>query len=137
MSVWVNIWPSYTNLIADSSRADFAQPSEAFLVPFICLLGLTLSGAQGLRALAVRTPYRFMHGYGCRRNAGRMAVRVFSWDHPAPTYFATSENRWEEVLFQYIPEWSIVADRQATTGFYEIYIPYFRIPTYSPALAES
>lgn len=40
MAAWVNLWPAYTSLIAHSSRADYAQLSEAFLVPFFCLLGL-------------------------------------------------------------------------------------------------
>ena len=42
MAAWVNLWPAYSSLIAHSSRADYAQLSEAFLIPFFCLLGLNL-----------------------------------------------------------------------------------------------
>ena len=37
----------------------------------------------------------------------------------APTYFATPENRWADLLFEHIPSWAIVASRPAAMGFYE------------------
>ena len=120
MAVWVNIWPAYSSLIAHSSRADYAQLSEAFLVPFLCLLvcnlylqrrGHGLTSSELLAITCMGTIAAMMQG--------EWLSGYFLGIISAPTYFATPENRWEEILFQHIPTWSIVADRQTTAGFYE------------------
>ena len=40
MASWVNLWPAYSSLVVDSTRADFSQLSIGLLVPFFILLGL-------------------------------------------------------------------------------------------------
>ena len=35
MAAWVNYWPTYSSLIAASSRADYAHLSLALLIPFV------------------------------------------------------------------------------------------------------
>ena len=37
----------------------------------------------------------------------------------AYNYFATSENEWRSLFFQYIPEWRVVRDETAIVSFYE------------------
>ncbi|OGG48996.1 MAG: hypothetical protein A3F84_14260 [Candidatus Handelsmanbacteria bacterium RIFCSPLOWO2_12_FULL_64_10] len=120
MAAWVNLWPAYASLIAHSSRADYAQLSEAFLVPFLCLLGLNLfldrlgRGLSSSELLAVSCM-----GMVAALMQGEWLSGYFLGIITASTYFATPENRWEELLFPHIPDWGIVADRRATVGFYE------------------
>lgn len=120
MAAWVNLWPAYSSLIAHSSRADYAQLSEAFLIPFFCLLGLNLLlGRRGPGLLPSELLAISCMGMVAALMQGEWLSGYFLGIITAPTYFVTPENRWDEVLFQYIPTWSIVADRQTTTGFYE------------------
>ena len=37
----------------------------------------------------------------------------------APTYYATSQNRWEEIILPYIKSWLIPQDKEAVKGFFE------------------
>jgi hypothetical protein len=37
----------------------------------------------------------------------------------APYYFASAENRWDELLLNYLPDWSLIPDRALVRGFYE------------------
>lgn len=120
MAAWVNLWPAYSSLIAHSSRADYAQLSEAFLVPFFCLLGLNVFlGHRGRGLLPSELLAISCMGMVAALMQGEWLSGYFLGIITAPTYFATPENRWDELLFQHIPDWSIVADRQATSGFYE------------------
>ncbi|MDP6776456.1 MAG: hypothetical protein QGI83_06810, partial [Candidatus Latescibacteria bacterium] len=120
MAAWVNLWPAYSSLIAHSSRADYAQLSEAFLVPFFFLLGFNLllgragKGLSPSELLAISCM-----GMLAAMMQGEWLSGYFLGIITAPTYFVTPENRWSDVLFQHIPDWSIVADRRATVGFYE------------------
>ncbi len=47
-----------------------------------------------------------------------------------PYWYATRDNRWQELFFQYLPRWLVVTDHQALTGFYaghvSIYSPQGR-----------
>ena len=42
-------------------------------------------------------------------------VTMTSW----PAWYATPENKWEEILFPYLPKWAAVWDRAALRGFME------------------
>ncbi len=120
MAVVINLWPTYSSLIVHSSRADYAHLSVAFLIPFICLLGLNLlleRKGQGLSASELLTICCI--GMVAATMQGEWLSGYFLGVTTAPTYFATPENRWGELLLHHMPRWSIVADRQATAGFYE------------------
>ncbi len=120
LSALISVWPAYSSMIVRSSRADYAHLSVAFLVPFVILLLLDLvakrrgSGLSSSELLticcigtvAATTQGEWLSGYWL----GTIA---------SPTYFATFENRWEELLLAYLPQWAIVSDLEATTGFYE------------------
>ena len=118
LAVGINLWPTYSSLIVRSSRADYAHLSVAFLIPFVCLLGLNLllerrsSGLSPSELLTVCCV-----GMVAATMQGEWLSGYFLGIISAPTYFATPENRWDEFL--HIPAWSLVADRGATTGFYE------------------
>ncbi len=120
MAIWVNLWPAYSSLIVHSSRADYAHLSVALLIPFICLLGLNLPLSRQGRGLSSSELLTICCiGMVAATMQGEWLSGYFLGVLSAPTYFATPENRWAEVLLDRIPSWTIVADRSATTGFYE------------------
>ena len=119
MASWVNLWPSYSALVIDSSRADYAHLSVAVMIPFVFLLAfnhwvrgswLHLSASELITIVCMGMVAALMQG--------EWLAGYFLGAITAPTYFATPENRWDDLLLQYIPTWSIV-DRNASIGFYE------------------
>ncbi len=120
MAVWVSVWPAYSSMIVRSSRADFAHLSVAFLIPFICLLAFNL--VLGRRGNALQSSELLAiccMGMLASNMQGEWLSGYFLGTISAPTYFATPENRWEELLLANVPPWSIVAHLRSTTGFYE------------------
>jgi hypothetical protein len=119
LSALTTLWPAYSSLIVRSSRADFAHLSDALLIPFVCLLGLNLLLER--RGLGLR-PSELLTVCGMGMIAGMMQGEWLSGYFlgviTAPAYFATPENRWEELLIQHLPDWGVVS-RQAAVGFYE------------------
>ncbi|MDP6776010.1 MAG: hypothetical protein QGI83_04525, partial [Candidatus Latescibacteria bacterium] len=120
LAVLVNIWPTYSSLIVHSSRADYAHLSVAFLIPFIFLLGINLILDRFGRGLS---PSEMLCicciGMVSATMQGEWLSGYFLGVVTAPTYFATPENRWADLLFEHIPSWAIVASRPAAMGFYE------------------
>ena len=120
MAAVISVWPAYSSMIVRSSRADYAHLSVAFLVPFVFLLlfdllakrcGTGLSSSELLTICCIGTV--------AANSQGEWLSGYFLGIIASPTYFATPENRWEELLLAYLPPWSIVSDLEATTGFYE------------------
>lgn len=128
MASWVNLWPAYSSLVVDSTRADFSQLSIGLLVPFFILLGL--NALLELRSQAL-SPSELLTiccmGMIAACMQGEWLSGYFLGVITAPTYFASAENRWTEVLVSRLPEWSIV-DAHATIGFYEGLGPGQSIP---------
>ncbi len=113
-----NLWIPYANLVVRSSRADFAHISVAFLVPFICLLGLNLLlGRRGLSPSELLTVCCI--GMVAGNIQGEWLSDYFLPVITHPLYFATAESQWEEFLLPHIPDWTIVSDKPAIVGFYE------------------
>ena len=120
MAVWVNLWPTYSSLIAHSSRADYAHLSVALLIPFICLLGLNLPFHRRGRGLSASELLAICCiGMVAATMQGEWLSGYLLGVVTAPTYFATPENQWADHLLARIPTWTVVADPAATTGFYE------------------
>ena len=120
MAVWVNLWPTYSSLIAHSSRADYAHLSVALLIPFICLLGLNLPLYRRGRGLSASELLAICCiGMVSATMQGEWLSGYLLGVVTAPTYFATPENQWADHLLARVPSWAIVADPAATTGFYE------------------
>lgn len=120
LAALVSFWPTYSSQIVHSSRADFAHLSIGFLIPFVFLLGLNqlwrrrgggLTPSELVTITCIGTIAGWMQGEG---------IPVFFMDMiTVPTYFATPENQWREVLLHHIPDWSIVSSLEATRGYYE------------------
>ena len=102
MASWVNLWPAYSSLVVDSTRADFSQLSIGLLVPFFILLGL--NALLELRSQAL-SPSELLTiccmGMIAACMQGEWLSGYFLGVITAPTYFATAENRWQELLIQY------------------------------------
>ena len=120
MAAWVTLWPAYSSLILHSSRADYAHLSVALLIPFICLLLINTRLDRKGRGL---TPSELLAvcciGMVAATTQGEWLSGYFLGVITAPAYFASPENRWGDLILDQVPRWSIVADRAATTGFYE------------------
>ena len=129
LSAWANLWPTYTSLIVNSSRADHAHLSLAMLIPFLALLsgniflerrGIGLSPSELLTVCAMTMVAACMQGEWL---SGYLVGII-----AAPHYFATPENRWDELLLQHIPAWSVLPDRELVRGFYEGLPPGHPVP---------
>ena len=120
MAVWANVWPAYSSLIAHSSRADYSHLSVALLIPLISIMALNLPWSckgKGLTSSELLTICCI--GMVAATMQGEWLSGYLLGVVTAPTYFATNENRWAEILLERMPSWAIVDDRSATTGFYE------------------
>ena len=120
MAAWVNFWPTYSSLIIHSTRADYAHLSLALLIPFVLLLLLNSRLPNRFRRL---TPSELLAiccmGMISAVMQGEGLTYYFLGTVTAPTYFASSENQWGELLLQNVADWAIISDPAATIGFYE------------------
>ncbi len=120
LSAIISVWPAYSSMIVRSSRADYAHLSVAFLVPFVILLLMDLVAKRrgsGLSSSELITICCI--GALAANTQGEWLSGCFLGTISSPTYFATPENRWDELLLARLPPWTIVSDPEATTGFYE------------------
>ena len=120
MAAWVNLWPAYSSLILHSSRGDHAHLSIGFLIPYFCLLVLNLplerrghglSSSELLTICCIGMVATHMHGEWLSNYLLEMLTM--------PYYFASPENRWEDLVLPHIPDWSVVPDQLAATHFFE------------------
>lgn len=124
MAIWVPFWPTYTSLILHSTRADHAHLSMAMLIPYCVLLlvnifldrrGIGFSPSELITVCCIGVVGACMHGEWLPVWLLEMLTM--------PYYFASPENRFEEYLLPYMPDWTTVADRQTVSGFYEGLLP--------------
>lgn len=129
LSTFANLWPAYSSLIVLSSRADHMHLSVGMLIPFVILLlvnvylearGTGLSSSELLTVCCMSLVAAWMQGEGL---SGYLLGVI-----TAPYYFASPENRWEELLLQYLPSWAIITDRELVRGFYEGLPPGESVP---------
>lgn len=124
MSMGICIWLSYSTYIGKSSTMAVAHMPVAALLP---LIGLALGVNALLRRFRIATPLRrsellvifFMV---------LTASAVPGWSFASylvaligtPLYYATPENRWAEVFFEYLPDWLVATNQGgAMTAFFE------------------
>ncbi len=103
--------------------------SVGMLIPFVILLlanvyfeskGIGLSPSELLTVCCMSMVAAWMQGEGL---SGYLLGVI-----TAPHYFASPENRWEELLLQYLPSWAIIPDRELVRGFYEGLPPGQSVP---------
>ena len=129
LSTLANLWPAYSSLVVQSSRADHMHLSVGMLIPFVVLLlvnvylearGSGLTPSELLTVCCMSFVAAWMQGEGL---SGYLLGVI-----TAPHYFASPENRWEELLLQHLPTWAIIPDRDLVLGFYEGLPPGESVP---------
>lgn len=120
LSAWANLWPAYVSLVVHSSRADHAHLPLAMLIPFVALIvanGWLGSKGRGLSASELLTICCMSMVAACMQ--GEWLSGYLLGIITAPYYFASPENRWNELVLQYLPDWTVIPDRELVRGFYE------------------
>ncbi|MCZ6632792.1 MAG: hypothetical protein O7G87_05255, partial [bacterium] len=129
MAAWVNLWSSYSSLVLHSTRADHAHLPVAMLIPYLFLLvgniflerrGHGLSPSELLTVCCIGMVAACMQG--------EWLANYFLETLTMPTYFASPENRWEDLLLPHMPSWAVVTDRAAVIHFYEGLPPGAKFP---------
>jgi len=120
LSILAAVWPAWSEYIIRSSRADYGHLSAAILIPFLLLIVINSTLSRKGRGLSASELIVIVSmGMIAALAQGEWVVGFLLGTIASPTYFATAENGWAEALLATLPSWSIVADRQAATGFYE------------------
>ena len=118
------VWPTYTSFILHSTRADHSHLTLAMLIPFVLLLiintflerwGMGFSPTELLTICCIGMVAGVMQG--------EFFLVWFMGMLTMPAYFASPENRFEELLLPYMPEWTTIMNREVVRGFYEGIIP--------------
>ncbi len=124
MALWMPFWPTYTSLVLHSTRADHSHLSMAMLIPFVALLilnvfleryGVGFSPTELLTVCCIGMVAGVMQG--------EWLTIWFLQLLTMPAYFASPENRFEEVLLPHMPSWTTVTDKDVVRGFYEGVLP--------------
>ena len=120
MAIFMPLWPTYTSFVLNSTRADHSHLSMAFLVPFVALLvinaflekrGMGFSPTELLTVGCI--------GFVASTMQGEWLTVWFLQMLTMPAYYASPENRFDEFLLPYMPEWATITNRDAVRGFYE------------------
>jgi hypothetical protein len=120
LSAWANLWPAYVSLVVRSSRADHAHLPVAMLIPFVTLIvvnGWLGKKGRGLSASELLTVCCMSMVAACMQ--GEWLSGYLLGMITAPYYFASAENRWDELLLNYMPDWTLIPNRALVRGFYE------------------
>ena len=120
MAVIMPLWPTYTSFVVHSTRADHSHLSMAMLIPFVALLvinvflekrGLGFSPTELITICCIGLVASVMQG--------EWLTVWFLQMLTMPAYYASPENRFEEFLLPYMPDWTTITNRDAVRGFYE------------------
>ena len=120
MALWMPFWPTYTSFILHSTRADHSHLSMAMLIPFVALLvlniflekrGIGFSPTELLTFCCIGMVAGVMQGEWLTVWWVQMLTM--------PAYFASPENRFEELLLPHMPSWTTITNREVVRGFYE------------------
>ena len=117
------VWPIFSGYLVKSSWADFGQLTVAGLLPYL-LLALVLNPlARRVRPSLALTRAEllvvFIMGMVAGTMQGEGLAGYFLGVISAPHYFATGENRWDELLLSEMPTWTFVSNEQAARLFYD------------------
>jgi hypothetical protein len=118
----LNIYSNYAGLILGSASLVKSQLPIAMLMPFVAWIGINLIlkwvwPRMALSSAELLVIYSMSWLVGTVSASGWTAYwgGVLS----SPTFFASPENRWEEVLFDVLPWWMLPHGQDVIRPFYE------------------
>ncbi|HIG45599.1 MAG TPA: hypothetical protein EYQ20_03945 [candidate division Zixibacteria bacterium] len=124
LAVFISVWIPYNIWILKSSAMDFEHLSVGVMIPFLFIVIVVNGCLRRVSPAAVLTASELIVIISIAMiastvpSAGLMGyfIAVIS----TPYYFASPENQWAEVFFQYLPPW-LVADnsKHQMQWFYE------------------
>ena len=129
MAMLMPLWPTYTSFVVNSTRADHSHLSMAMLIPFVGLLilnaflerrGIGFSPTELLTVCCI--------GFVASTMQGEWLTVWFLQMLTMPAYYASPENRFDELLLPYMPSWTTITNRDAVRGFYEGQVPGAAFP---------
>ena len=129
MGVFMPLWPTYTSFVLNSTRADHSHLSMAMLIPFVGLLilnaflerrGIGFSPTELLAICCI--------GFVASTMQGEWLTVWFLQMLTMPAYYASPENRFDELLLPHMPSWTTITNRDAVRGFYEGQVPGTAFP---------
>ena len=129
MAIFMPLWPTYTSFVLHSTRADHSHLSMAMLVPFVALLvlnaflekrGIGFSPTELLTVCSI--------GLVASTMQGEWFTVWFLQILTMPAYYASPENRFDELLLPHMPIWTTITNREAVRGFYEGLVPGHAFP---------
>lgn len=125
LASWICLWPTYSAFVLHSSRADHCHLPMAMMIPYVFLLvannrlkriGLSsFSPSELLTICCIGLVSACMQG----EFLPVYLVEMMSM----PYYYASPENRFEELLLPHMPRWTTITDREAARGFFEGVLP--------------
>jgi hypothetical protein len=129
--VLISIWSPYTLLIVQSSEITWSYFPIAIGTPFALLLLLNLMVKKMRRSLCLRPgELALILVMGLAATGFPIFIMFFLVSMISmPYYFATPENRWEEFVVPYLPEWALPGtEGNAMKWFFEGAPPGVEIP---------
>lgn len=124
MAVVMPLWPTYTSFVLSSTRADHSHLSMAMLIPFVALLILnTFLERRGIGFSPTELLTVCSIGMVASTMQGEWLTVWFLQMLTMPAYYASPENRFDELLLPNMPDWTTITNRDAVRGFYEGLLP--------------
>ncbi|MBI4551117.1 MAG: hypothetical protein HY710_02530 [Candidatus Latescibacteria bacterium] len=124
LSVWLSWWTCHSAFVARSSYLTITHLPIAALFPFIIVVFVLNGMLKRFIPRQTLTPPELIIVFFTVFTSSAIPAWAFSTYWIAvpsmPFYYATPENRWETLFFQYLPDWLVVQDVQdAVRWFYE------------------
>lgn len=124
MSVLLNIWTLHAAYVTGSSYISLTHLPVAALFPFLLVLLVLNPLMRAFQPAWVLNRNELIVVFFLVFTASTIPAWPFSsyWISAitAPHYYATTENQWAELFFQYLPSWLILANEdQAISWFFE------------------
>ncbi len=133
MSVLLNIWTIHAAYVTGSSYISLTHLPVAALFPFMLVLLVFNPLMKFFWPAWVLNRYELIVVFFLVFTASTIPAWPFSsyWISAitAPHYYATTENQWAELFFQYLPSWLIISnEHRAISWFFE------GVPESSPSI---
>lgn len=124
LAIFISVWIPYNIWTLKSSAMDFEHLSAGVMIPFLFIVIIVNGCLRRFSPQAVLSPSELIVIISIGMIASTVPASAFMGYFIAvistPYYFASPENQWAEVFFQYLPSWLLAdnSERQMQ-WFYE------------------